>query len=502
MSEEKLNNLPGLQPVRLELLSSALSFYEEFVKDNAEDPELRFELADAYRQISDVQSCLGDYTLARENSLKAYELFEQLRNEGPEDDEVLRKIAWMNHVQLGRLNEALSIYRDLLSRHEDDEEILLGLAQTLQDKSSHDRRKSSIEEMRESLLEAESLVRHVLEISPGSERARNKLAFIFNTLGANEIRAKNIEEAMKYFEASAEVGMAQFEQTPFAIHLGRQTVTACANLAGNHAVRGNPDEALEWRKRQVKVARSLAYANPHVPIVWPELYNAWSELAREQEKVGDSDDARRSLWRAADILVNLQGQSFKDRLFLASVYADLSRLTVDDLEAQSATDRKHFRKLCVSTLRDALSMPEEVRVGVSHQELQDLAIQLVLDEDVDDVTLAIAESASREATRVTPYHGAHAYAVLSLVQHRRGKKDDAATSIAEALNRKADSPFALVVAAKIAHEQGDKEAEQRYLAKLDEIKPATSTDEYFLALWSELQRDKRLAARGNIDEEE
>src|SRR5262249_57890040 len=47
VSESKLLNVPGLQPLRKELLESSRKYYQEFLKDHADDPSVRAEAAEA-----------------------------------------------------------------------------------------------------------------------------------------------------------------------------------------------------------------------------------------------------------------------------------------------------------------------------------------------------------------------------------------------------------------------------------------------------------------------
>lgn len=44
ISESRLLNLPALAPLREELILAALAYYKDFVRDNAGNPELRWEL--------------------------------------------------------------------------------------------------------------------------------------------------------------------------------------------------------------------------------------------------------------------------------------------------------------------------------------------------------------------------------------------------------------------------------------------------------------------------
>ena len=54
VSEEKLLKEPRLQPLRKELLSLALDYYLGFIKERADDPSVRKDLADAYIRAGDI----------------------------------------------------------------------------------------------------------------------------------------------------------------------------------------------------------------------------------------------------------------------------------------------------------------------------------------------------------------------------------------------------------------------------------------------------------------
>src|SRR4029077_16999529 len=51
ISESQLLKVPGMQPLRRELLSSALGFYEDFVKEHGDDPTVRAGLASAFLHV-------------------------------------------------------------------------------------------------------------------------------------------------------------------------------------------------------------------------------------------------------------------------------------------------------------------------------------------------------------------------------------------------------------------------------------------------------------------
>jgi serine/threonine protein kinase len=59
VSESQLLSVPGVQPLRRDLLRSALAYYEDFVRERAQDPMLRAGLATAELQLGVIQHELG-----------------------------------------------------------------------------------------------------------------------------------------------------------------------------------------------------------------------------------------------------------------------------------------------------------------------------------------------------------------------------------------------------------------------------------------------------------
>ena len=59
IAENRLLNVPGLQPLRKDLLRTARGFYEEFVKERGEDPTVRAELATAYMNLGRITAETG-----------------------------------------------------------------------------------------------------------------------------------------------------------------------------------------------------------------------------------------------------------------------------------------------------------------------------------------------------------------------------------------------------------------------------------------------------------
>ncbi|MEZ4387941.1 MAG: hypothetical protein R3D98_10285 [Candidatus Krumholzibacteriia bacterium] len=114
VSETKLLDVPGLEPLRRELLESALAYHQRFLAQNADDPAVRRELADSYRRVGSISRLMGDNAASLAALEHAVDLLTSLLAEHPDagDDrfalcEAQSAAGFMLH-ELGRLDEAVT----------------------------------------------------------------------------------------------------------------------------------------------------------------------------------------------------------------------------------------------------------------------------------------------------------------------------------------------------------------------------------------------------------
>ena len=84
VSESKLLNVPGLQPLRKELLESARKYYENFLSERGEDKAVRADAAKTWFRVGDLNTYVGSPQEAALAFRKAQKLYEALLADHPE----------------------------------------------------------------------------------------------------------------------------------------------------------------------------------------------------------------------------------------------------------------------------------------------------------------------------------------------------------------------------------------------------------------------------------
>ena len=117
VSESKLLNVPGLQPLRKELLESSRKYYQEFLKDHADDPSVRAEAAEAWYRVGFVTMDVDSAKESLDSFQKAAEMYEQLTRDHPRVERFLYKFA-MCLNDLGNQQSALGREAEARRSHE------------------------------------------------------------------------------------------------------------------------------------------------------------------------------------------------------------------------------------------------------------------------------------------------------------------------------------------------------------------------------------------------
>ena len=117
VSDNKLLNTPGLQPLRKDLLELALKYHQEFIAEWGHVPDLQEDLADAYSRVGKITSELGLMRQAVRAHRKEIHILNKLVGANPTADDYQAKMATayrnlgLRLTKTGATNEASAAYR-------------------------------------------------------------------------------------------------------------------------------------------------------------------------------------------------------------------------------------------------------------------------------------------------------------------------------------------------------------------------------------------------------
>ena len=225
ISESQLLKVPGMQPLRRELLQSALAFNEEFLKERGDDPAVRAELASAFLRVGKIHQELVDSLAAKGSFEKARELFEPLAAADPTGTEPAHGLA-ESLFRLARYEEAIAIWQRLVRPGEARFQRELANAYNNLGFTLGDPIKT-LDAYQQSLAIREQLV----ALHPDDPVARRDLGGSLNNIGALLGKFGQPDQALALFRRGVEQDEKAFAQAPQDLTNGRFLATGLRNCA-------------------------------------------------------------------------------------------------------------------------------------------------------------------------------------------------------------------------------------------------------------------------------
>jgi tetratricopeptide (TPR) repeat protein len=288
VSESTLLNspLPGLQPLRKELLTTALKYYQRFAEQHRDDPELRAELARAHYRLGTIYKELDEREEARKAFREARDLWERL---GAEDSgaraspfELARTCTVLGALQTdvldqqaqgrAQLDKSHTLLEQLVGEEPDNVEFADALATNFTRLGVAvaggigERPGVDQEAVGENLgldLKALAIRERLARTDP---RRRKDLASAAMNVGYCYTRLNKATPALRYHTRARDVLEELGREKPHDVWLRRETVRAYINLGYLHqAVLRKYDEALKNYDRALELVEQLARDNPSVP---------------------------------------------------------------------------------------------------------------------------------------------------------------------------------------------------------------------------------------------
>ncbi len=224
------SSLPGLQPLRSELLQTALRYYQGFVQENQDDPNLQFELAAATFRVGVITAEIDSQDAGLRYLTDALGLFQRLVAAHPARTECQR--------ELGRCMIRIAY-------------VLAGVGKTHEAIASF---KQGID-----ILEA------ILPDRPGDDLLESDLAFGHHYLSIRQIEMGMYDEGSQHSQRAIELRQRLADRNPTEPRYRNDLAQSFANLSFAQFQAGRPLEALQTAQKAEALVRNLRTSNPGMP---------------------------------------------------------------------------------------------------------------------------------------------------------------------------------------------------------------------------------------------
>ncbi len=305
VTDNQLLTAPGLQPLRRDLLSSALAFYLDFIDKRSGDPGLHSALADVHLRVGKIQTELGAKKEARRAFLAARSIYERLANAKPGDHSVQAGLA-DSLVKLDAMTDGIDLWERLVSAEPKNLHYLRNLADAYnalgnaQSDLRSDPRKAA--DALQSHQKALDLRRTVVQALPADPQALSGYGASLNNIGVL-LSERNPGGALDMYVRATTYAEAAFARVPQVIAYGQFLGNTYNNVAQASYRVGQRGEAIRWQEKCVAHWRRLAHDNPEVPVFAARLHSAliWqAQVFRELGRTADSTRAEREAAVIAD----------------------------------------------------------------------------------------------------------------------------------------------------------------------------------------------------------
>jgi serine/threonine protein kinase/tetratricopeptide (TPR) repeat protein len=371
----------GMEKFRKGLLQNAKEFYERFIREQLDAPEVRRDLGLAHVRLAKIQRALGDHAAARDLSEKAIQILDELERAHGEVAEYQSDLA-AGHSELGALyfdtgrfdqaeaayQHALAILERLAADHPEAAEYRRALATALDGSGSLYIRAGRFEKAQVSLEKGLAIWKQLAGNNSHVPEDRHGLAGVQLRLGATygrRARPEKSESLLREALLTCQALVAEYADVPeYRYSLGLTYSALGGHYYNNMRQAGKAEAA---HQQALQIYEELAREHPDVWEYTYELGRCRHNLASDAQLAGRSDVALANGEKAIEILEQLVGRGhelaqsdvFDIRLFRAGVLAgrgDHARAT-EEANAVARHERLghviHYNIACVFALSSA-----------------------------------------------------------------------------------------------------------------------------------------------------
>jgi tetratricopeptide (TPR) repeat protein/tRNA A-37 threonylcarbamoyl transferase component Bud32 len=367
VGDESLADVPGMEPVRRELLKSALAFYQKFLAGRRGDARLEPRVAAAYFRVAQIQNMLGvaaDYRAAIRSAL---DLSEALAKSRPGDPEARAGLARVCAYR-GDHDRAAALWEGLVRERPRRPEYRRELANAYNWIALEQKGRNEVRRAMDTHRKALTLREKLVEEQSDDPDLQHDLAQTLNNIGVLLDRLGRTEEALEMYRRALEHDRRAYAKKRDSYEIGRGLAIALYNVGGSLLELDRKEDAIGAFEQLLGIRQKLARDHAARPDVHRELFAAFERLYRAQVAARRAAEAGRTLQAMRSVAETLPRATASDLYNLAWTLA-LCAASSDGLgERASSEDRARARELAdraVDALRKAIEAgyknPEHIR---------------------------------------------------------------------------------------------------------------------------------------------
>jgi serine/threonine protein kinase/Tfp pilus assembly protein PilF len=311
VSESALLAVPGMRPLRRDLLQSALAFYEEFLRREANDPSVLADLAATQFRVGQILADLSEQDKARVALRRSVELYDKALAARPGDVTMLERQSEVWH-RLGDLDyrqnrrtaneayrSAVAIREKLAADSPREPRFRMALSRSFNGVAlTVDSDDEQLDAYRHSL----ELRLKLAEEIPDDPDLLHGLSESFLNMGVLLWQGAHREEALELLKHAIEYGRAGLARRPHDLEFALDLAVNYSQAAAFLWQLNRRDEALAISTDGVEFCRKLSVDNPDVRAYRDALSNALGTHAQYQKDMGRIEDAVSYGRQAAEML--------------------------------------------------------------------------------------------------------------------------------------------------------------------------------------------------------
>jgi serine/threonine protein kinase/tetratricopeptide (TPR) repeat protein len=314
----------GLEKFRKDLLANAKQFYERFIREQGDAPEVRHELGLAQLRLAKIHDVLGDYAAAETLSERAVEILGELARTHADAAEYQRDLA-ASHAELGDVvfhtgrsdqaeaayQRALAIQERLAADYPEVAEYRRALATTRTALGYLHHQTESYEKARASLEPALAAWSQLVKDNSRVPEDRYGFALAQRMLGITYVNMGQSEKAEATLRAAMDTHQALVRDYPDDPECRRSLARVYASLSTNYFNNTRQFEKAEAAEQQMlQIMEGLAREHPDVLEFGYEVGFCYAQLAGIADAMGRFDAALGHCHRAIENLEHILARGY------------------------------------------------------------------------------------------------------------------------------------------------------------------------------------------------